>query len=59
LFLLSSFISGVTIRAFTFPGFSQWGFTVPSIHLNLLFAYIITSIVLSLVHSALVWLLRS
>lgn len=59
LFMLGSFIKGVVIQAFTFSGLNYQGFTIPSIHLNILFAYITTSIVLSLVHSALIWLLRS
>lgn len=59
LFMLGAFISGVSVHAFTFPGFNYQGFTIPSLHFNLLFAYIATSFILSLVHSAIVWLLRS
>lgn len=59
LFLLGAFIKGVSIHAFTTPGFNYQGFAVPSIHFNLFFAYVLTSFVLHLVHSAIVWLLRS
>lgn len=59
LFLLKYFIKGVAISAFTFSGFTYQGFVVPQMHFSLLFAYIITSIILALVHSALIWLLRS
>ena len=58
LFMLSYFIKGVTIHAFSSPGINFQGFIVPSLHFNLFLAYIITSIILSLVHSVIVWLLR-
>lgn len=59
LFLLKYLISGVAIQAFTFTGFIYQGFVIPQMHVSLLFAYILTSLVLSLVHSGLIWLLRS
>lgn len=59
LFMLKYFIKGVVIQAFTFAGFTYQGFVIPQMHFSLLFAYIITSIVLALVHSSLIWLLRS
>ncbi len=59
LFMLGYFIKGVTIVPFTFAGLNYNGFIIPSLHFNLFLAYIITSIILSLVHSAAIWLLRS
>lgn len=59
LFMLKYFIKGVTISAFTLMGFTYQGFVIPQMHFSLLFAYILTSLVLSLVHSSLIWLLRS
>jgi len=59
LFMLKYFIKGVAIQAFTFVGYTYQGFVIPQMHFSLLFAYIITSLVLSLVHSLLIWLLRS
>lgn len=59
LFLLKYLIKGVVIQAFTFTGFTYLGFVIPQMHISLLFAYILTSLVLSLVHSGLIWLLRS
>lgn len=59
LFLLKYFIKGIAIAAFTTQGINYAGFAIPSMHFNLLFSYIITSIILSLIHSLLVWLLRS
>lgn len=59
LFMLKYFISGVAIAAFTFNGFVYQGFVIPQMHFSLFFAYILTSLVLSLVHSTMIWLLRS
>ncbi len=59
LFLLKYLIKGVSIQAFTFAGFIYQGFVIPQMHISLLFVYILTSLVLSLVHSSLIWLLRS
>lgn len=59
LFLLKYFISGVAIAAYTFPGFSYQGFIIPQMHFNLFISYVITSLVLSLTHMLLIWLLRS
>ncbi len=59
LFLLKYFIKGVAIQAFTFVGFTYQGFVIPQMHFSLLLSYIITSLVLSLVHSLLIWLLSS
>lgn len=58
LFLLKYFIKGVVIQAFTFYGFTYQGFVIPQMNFSLFFSYILTSIVLSLVHSSLIWLLR-
>lgn len=59
LFMLKYFIPGVAIQAFTFNGYSIQGFVIPQMYFSLFFAYIITSLILSLVHSVLIWLLRS
>lgn len=59
LFLLSYFIKSVVITAYTFPGFTSQGFVIPQMEFNLLISYIITSLVLYLVHAGLIWLLRS
>ncbi|OGD70167.1 hypothetical protein A3A84_01375 [Candidatus Collierbacteria bacterium RIFCSPLOWO2_01_FULL_50_23] len=59
LFMLKYFISGVAIAAFTFNGYTLQGFVIPQMHFSIFFAYILTSLILSLVHSGLIWLLRS
>lgn len=58
LFLLTYFIKGVVISAYNFPGIAYQGFIVPPMHFNLIITYIITSLVLSLTHLVLVWLVR-
>src|SRR3990167_8812335 len=58
LFLLTYFIKGVAILAYTFPGISYQGFIIPQMHFNLIISYVITSLVLSLTHLTLIWLVR-
>lgn len=58
LFLLTYFIKGVDILAYTFPGFSNQGFAIPSMHFNLIISYVIASLILSLTHMILIWLVR-
>lgn len=59
LFLLSYFIRGVQILPYTFPGVSWNGFVIPQMDFNLFVSYVITSLILSLVHMGLIWLVRS
>ncbi len=59
LFLLSYFIRGVQILPYTFPGISWNGFVIPQMDFNLFVSYVITSLILSLVHMGLIWLVRS
>ena len=58
LFLLTYFIKGVAVLAYTFPGISYQGFIIPQMHFNLIISYVITSLVLSLTHMTLIWLVR-
>lgn len=58
LFLLTYFIKGVTILAYTFPGVSYQGFTIPQMSFNLFISYVLTSLVLSLTHMILIWLVK-
>lgn len=55
LFLLTVFVSFVSVNAFTLPGISLFGFVIPPIGLNKWFAYIACSFVLSGVYSLLTW----
>ena len=56
LYLLTVFVANVTINRFDFPGFSFAGFVVPSLSFNDFFAFVIASIVLSVIIGALKWL---
>ena len=59
LFLLQYIIKGVSVHAFTFSGFEYQGFIIPTLHFNLLFSFILTSIILHITHLIVVWLVRS
>ncbi|MEK7517029.1 MAG: phage holin family protein [Patescibacteria group bacterium] len=56
LYLLTIFVTSITIGAFTFNGFSFAGFVVPKISLNNFFAFIVASILLSLIIGGLKWM---
>jgi len=58
LFLLKILVVGVSISAYAFPGFSSQGFTIPSFNINLIFSYILISILLNLVQSVINWLIK-
>lgn len=47
LYLLTIFVSGVTIHAWTYPGLSWGGFVIPSIEISSFFAYILISLAVS------------
>lgn len=57
-YLLTIFVPSISIEAFTFRGFSVWGFVFPRISLNNFFAFIIASIILSLIVGFLKWLIK-
>ena len=57
LFLLKVVVVGVSISAYKFPGFSSQGFTIPSFYINLIFSYIVISILLNLIQSVINWLI--
>jgi len=58
LFLLTIFVSQVTVSPFTLPSISFFGFVIPAIGLNKWFAYLVASTVLSGVYSILTWLVN-
>ena len=47
LFLLTIFVSGVTIHEWTYPGASWAGFVIPSISISSFLAYILVSLAVS------------
>lgn len=58
LYLLTVLVSGISIRAFVFKGFSFAGFVVPNVTLNTFFAFIIASLFLSIFVGFLTWLIK-
>ena len=56
LYLLTVFVSGVKITEFTFTGASFAGFIIPKILVNTFFAFIIASILLSVIVTYFNWL---
>lgn len=57
-YLLTVFVTGISISAFTFSGFSYLGFVIPHVYFNTLFAFIITAFLQALCVSFLNWLIE-
>jgi len=58
LYLLTIFISGVTIHPFTYPRTEIFGAIIPKIDFNMFFSYIYTAFVLSFIDSFFSWLTK-
>lgn len=58
LYLLTVFIPLISVKAFVFPGYSFAGFIIPQVSLNTLFAYIVSSLILSITVSVIKWLVK-
>ncbi|OGD81587.1 hypothetical protein A2572_04355 [Candidatus Collierbacteria bacterium RIFOXYD1_FULL_40_9] len=58
LFLLQIFADGISVKSFQFQGLDFYGFIIPAFFVNLFFSYIITSVLLNWIHSAIFWLFR-
>lgn len=56
LYLLTIFVPNISISTFTFNGLSFAGFIIPRLFINNFFAFIIASIILSLIVGGLKWL---
>jgi putative membrane protein len=57
-YLLTVFVSDISIAAFTSQGFSFAGFIVPKIHFNTFFAFWATSLLQSVFVSFVLWLFK-
>lgn len=57
-YLLTVLVSGISITSFTFPGISYFGFVIPRIYLNTLFAFLIVAFLQSISVSFLNWLME-
>lgn len=57
-YLLTVFITSISITSFTFPGLSFSGFIIPKIFFNTFFAFIIIALLQSLIVNLLSWLMK-
>lgn len=58
LYLLTILIPDISISAFKFNGFSFLGFVIPQFSINNFFAFVIASILLSIIVGFLKWLIK-
>lgn len=59
LYLLTIFVTQISISPFTFAGFSLYGFIIPKIYFNGLFAFIVSAFLLSVITSFIIWLTKN
>ena len=57
-YLLTVFVTSISITEFTFPGFSLAGFIAPKIFINTFFAFILVAFLQSLIVSFLSWIIK-
>ena len=58
LYLLTVLETDISIKAFTYNGYTFAGFVIPIMHFNTFFAFIITAAILSVIISFFDWLLQ-
>ena len=58
LYLLTTLIPNISIHAFQFSGIKFAGFIVPKLFVNTFFAFILASLLLSLIFTFLTWLIK-
>jgi len=57
-YLLTVLVTGISISSFTFQGISYFGFVIPQIYFNTLFAFLMVSFLQSICVSFLNWLME-
>jgi putative membrane protein len=57
-YLLTVFVTGISISSFTFTGYSYAGFIIPKIYFNTFFAFILVSFLQSVIVSFINWLIK-
>lgn len=55
-YILTIFIANITVTAFTFNGFTFAGFVIPKLYLNSFFAFVVASIMISVIIGGLKWM---
>ena len=58
LYLLTTLIPNISIHAFQFNGIKFAGFIVPKLFVNTFFAFILASLLLSIIFTFLTWLIK-
>jgi len=58
-YLLTVLVVGISITAFTFPGYEYAGFIIPKIYINTLFAFILVSFLQSVTVTFISWLTKN
>lgn len=58
LYLLTVIHPGIRISAFNYPGLSLLGFIVPQMQVNIFFAYVLSSVILAIIVTAINWLIK-
>lgn len=58
LYLLTRFVPNISISSFGFSGLKFAGFIVPKIFVNIFFAFVLASLLLSIIFTFLTWLIK-
>lgn len=58
LYILTIFVSGIAVSAFSYPRINVYGFVIPPLAFNTFFAYVYTAFVLSFIDSFISWLTK-
>lgn len=58
LYGLTVIIPQISVKAFTYPGFSSAGFIIPRLHMNTLIAFIVTAGMLAVLDAFMSWITK-
>lgn len=58
IYLLTIFVTGISINPFTYNSSNFFGFITPNVHFNQFFAYVLTAVITSILQSLLSWLME-
>ncbi len=58
LYLLTIFVPGIIVHAFSYPRIEWLGFVIPSVSLNTFFAFVLSAIVLAAIVGGIRWLIE-
>lgn len=57
-YILTIIVPQISITSFKFQGLSFYGFTIPGIYFNSLFAYVVSALLFSFIFSAINWITK-